>query len=122
VPDRPLARRNDLYVTRATRPAAVRKRVASLFDERGFRTVHVHAMGAAIGVCVDMALTLHRIYGKTLLMEAKTGSVEIVDDYFPLKAVRICICFTLCMGVAIDGELALDGFTRCPGENDHVHH
>jgi Tfp pilus assembly protein PilE len=50
--------------------------------------VHLHAMGAAINTCIDLALILQAQYctdPKMFVMCVETGTVKLVDDFIPKR-------------------------------------
>lgn len=85
LPQRPRGGRTDIYFTRASKPAGVSTRIRQLLDNDEVKNVTLHALGAAIKSCCDMALKFQSAFNVTL--DVRTGTVEVFDDYVPLKAV-----------------------------------
>jgi len=73
----------DVYVTRQTRMRALIQRCVSRLDRSG--SVCVHAMGAAINKACDLALAVERECNGNVEIGMKTDSVQVFDDYTPLK-------------------------------------
>jgi hypothetical protein len=52
---------------------------------RAQRVLHMHALGAAVERCADVALAVQtRLGPKAVVLAPSTGTVVVVDDYEPL--------------------------------------
>jgi len=87
------AGKRDIFVTRAGRFGALKSRAVSLLD-RGSEPVILHAMGAAITRCCDLALVIQSSCGGHVNFEIKTATVVVYDDFEPLVEVGILPQFT----------------------------
>lgn len=83
VPLRRESSRSDVYVTRSTRMGALKQRCISRLDRSG--SVSIHAMGAAITKACDLALAVQSQSNGHVVLDTKTDSVQVFDDYTPLK-------------------------------------
>jgi hypothetical protein len=74
----------DVYVTRATRFGALVARVFAVL--RKGTPAHLHALGAALQRCADVALAVQDAAGgpEMVVVVATTATVVVVDDFEPL--------------------------------------
>lgn len=86
VPERPAARKNDLFISNKTNFASSLRRVVALFRDSESKEVRIHASGMAIAKAVTLALRAqaHSSVPDTQLL-IETSSVEMVDDFEPLE-------------------------------------
>lgn len=78
--------KRDVYIARSTNFPASRKRVYKLI-EASDEPVHLHALGAAMSRCCDLALAIEQDFGKRVVLSVQTGTAPVVDEYQPLKEV-----------------------------------
>nr|XP_037290275.1 LOW QUALITY PROTEIN: ribonuclease P protein subunit p20-like [Rhipicephalus microplus] len=76
-------RENDLYVNMSTNFKGQLERCRKLIDS-GKTEVFVHAMGAAVGRAINLALQVEANYQGLLEMDVRTSTVGVVDDLEPL--------------------------------------
>lgn len=79
--------KQDIFVSRSTRFRALKARAISLLDS-GSQPVFLHAMGAAITLCCNLALTIQAECGGHVMLAVQTTTVQVYDDYEPLVEVR----------------------------------
>jgi hypothetical protein len=84
VPVRSQSGASDVYVTRATRFGALVARVFAVL--RKGTPAHLHALGAALQRCADVALAVQDSAGgpEMVVLAATTATVVVVDDFEPL--------------------------------------
>jgi hypothetical protein len=84
VPVRTQSGASDIYVTRATRFGALVARSLALL-RRGL-PAKLHALGAALQRCVDVALAVQDAAGgpDAVVLATTTETVDVVDDFEPL--------------------------------------
>lgn len=100
----------EIYLSRKSNRQAILARAQSLFEKfistnisgtdqkkkkqqqkdtgEAIPVVHLHAMGAAINTCVDLALILQAQYctdSQMFVMCVETGTVKLVDDFIPKR-------------------------------------
>ncbi|CAJ1367533.1 unnamed protein product [Effrenium voratum] len=71
---------NEVYVARHQSLAVLFKMVRKLFDRGNHSEVLIHGMGASITKALHVTQDLLLHYGERLSMEARHGTVEVVDD------------------------------------------
>uniref|UniRef100_A0A224Z7V7 Ribonuclease P protein subunit p20 n=1 Tax=Rhipicephalus zambeziensis TaxID=60191 RepID=A0A224Z7V7_9ACAR len=76
-------RENDVYVNMSTNFKGQLERCRKLIDS-GKTEVFVHAMGAAVGRAINLALQVESNYQGLLEMDVRTSTVGVVDDLEPL--------------------------------------
>lgn len=86
VPMREPGGKQDIFVSRSTRFGALKARAISLLDS-GSQPVFLHAMGAAITLCCNLALTIQAECGGHVMLGVQTTTVQVYDDYEPLEEV-----------------------------------
>lgn len=81
------AGKHDIFVSRSTRFGALKARALALLDASK-HPVLLHAMGAAITLCCNLALVIQEETGGHVALTVHTNTVEVYDDYEPLVEVR----------------------------------
>lgn len=76
-------RDNDVYVNMSTNFKGQLERCRKLFDS-GKTELFVHAMGAAVGRAINLALQLETHYQGLVELDVRTSTVDVVDDLEPL--------------------------------------
>lgn len=83
LPVRPHGGTADIYVTRDVRFGSLVSRAMSLL-KRGSEA-RLHALGAALQRCVDVALAVQKAAGPdTVVLSPTTSTVIVIDDYEPI--------------------------------------
>lgn len=80
------AGKRDIFVSRSTRFGALKARAISLLDSSS-QPVCLHAMGAAITLCCNLALTIQAESAGQVTLAVHTTTVQVYDDYEPLVEV-----------------------------------
>ncbi|KAH7934328.1 hypothetical protein HPB49_024908 [Dermacentor silvarum] len=76
-------RDNDVYVNMSTNFKGQLERCRKLIDS-GKTEVFVHALGAAVGRAINLALQVESHYQGVLEVDVRTSTVGVVDDLEPL--------------------------------------
>lgn len=77
--------KSDVYITTAQRPQATVRRARALLFDDNLTEITLHGLGAAVERAVDAARALSEQYGTHLAVHTRTSSVELIDDYEPLR-------------------------------------
>lgn len=82
-PLRTASSRSDVYVTRGSNFLVLVSRAIMLL--RSQKVVHLHALGAALERCADVALAIQaRLGDDAVVLSPTTDTVVVYDDYEPL--------------------------------------
>lgn len=84
---RPHSTKRDIFVTRSAKFKAMRSRALALLDKNS-QPVKLHAMGAAITRCCDLALAVQAYADGQVDLDIQTATVEVYDEFEPLVEVR----------------------------------
>ncbi|KAH9380422.1 ribonuclease P protein subunit p20-like [Haemaphysalis longicornis] len=76
-------RENDVYVNMSTNFKGQLERCRKLLDS-GKTEVFVHALGAAVGRAINLALQVESHYQGVVELDVRTSTVGVVDDLEPL--------------------------------------
>ncbi|XP_038072300.1 ribonuclease P protein subunit p20-like isoform X2 [Patiria miniata] len=84
LPRRLPKRKNDVYVSNRTDFKAQMARCQEMLDT-GVDEIHVHGLGAAVNLAVNLALQLQKCSLYTLQISVNTSTVELLDDLEPRR-------------------------------------
>lgn len=83
LPMRNPSAKRDIFVSRSSTFGALKARAVSLLDTSS-QPIYLHAMGAAITMCCNLAVTIQAESGGNVVLAVRTNTVQVFDDYEPL--------------------------------------
>jgi DNA-binding protein len=80
----PTPKVNEIYVRTQCHSIAIQQRIKTLMNKNTKQPIVLHALGKAIGKCIEIALWMRRYYGSSnIRMEVKTSTILLVDEIEP---------------------------------------
>ena len=76
---------NDIYVGKNSKQIPQIKRIQTLLQENNAKIINVYGLGNSISKACDLVLKMKEIFGEKLNVGIKTGTVELIDEFIPLK-------------------------------------